>query len=121
MSPFYVHVNRAPCDGTVSAVKHNPGRYLSAYKEEASRVNENNEMALDTRHGRILVRQVAGFVARRTVCRVRVGDTLEQGERFGMIKFGSRVDVYLPFESQVQVKPGDRVKAGETVLATVRS
>jgi phosphatidylserine decarboxylase len=119
MSPFNVHVNRAPCDGTVSAVAHHDGRYFAAYKEEASVLNENTEMTLTTAHGPILVRQVAGFLARRTVCRVHPGDTLKQGQRFGIIRFGSRVDLYLPEKSIPSVKPGDVVRAGETIVAVL--
>ncbi|HMK48890.1 MAG TPA: phosphatidylserine decarboxylase family protein [Thermodesulfovibrionales bacterium] len=119
MSPMNVHVNRAPCDGKVSAVKHSPGIYMAAYKDDASIKNENIVMALDCKEGKVLVRQVAGFVARRAVCRVKAGDTLKRGERYGMIKFGSRLDVYLPKEVAVAVKLGDRVKAGESVLGSM--
>ena len=117
MSPFNVHVNRAPCDGTVRDVQHHHGKYLAAYRDDASLKNENTEMALDGRFGTILVRQVAGYIARRTVCRVKPGEQLSQGQRFGIIKFSSRVDVYLPATCHVQVKPGDRVLAGKTILA----
>lgn len=117
MSPFNVHVNRAPCDGIVRSVVHHPGQYLAAYREEAPRCNENTEMVLESRYGGILVRQVAGFIARRTVCRVGAGAQLLQGQRFGMIKFGSRVDIYLPATSRVLVQVDQRVTAGETVLA----
>lgn len=119
MSPFNVHVNRAPCDGTVRSVVHRDGRYFAAYKEEASVLNEHTEMILDTRHGPILVRQVAGFLARRTVCRVHPGDTLKPGQRFGIIRFGSRVDLYLPAKAVPSVKPGDVVRAGETIVAVL--
>ena len=119
MSPFNVHVNRAPCDGTVSAVAHHDGRYFAAYKDEASVLNENTEMTLTTAYGPILVRQVAGFLARRTVCRVHPGATLKQGQRFGIIRFGSRVDLYLPEKAEPSVKPGDVVHAGETIVAVL--
>ncbi len=117
MSPLDVHVNRAPADGTVEAVVHKPGRFLSAFKPEASLENESISMVLSTRHGRVLVRQVAGFVARRAVCRRRPGDMLRKGDRFGIIKFSSRVDLCLPAGMRVLVRPGDRVRAGETVVA----
>ena len=117
MSPFNVHVNRSPCDGKVKTVQHNAGKFFAAYKDEASLKNENIEMALETRYGEILVRQVAGFIARRAVCRKNEGDILQRGERYGIIKFSSRLDVYLPKASNVAVKPGDMVKAGETILA----
>jgi len=116
MSPFNVHVNRAPCSGRVKKVKHNKGKFMAAYKDEASIRNENIGMVLETAYGDILVRQVAGFVARRAVCRKKEGDLLSAGERYGIIKFSSRVDVYLPKDAVVEVKPGDKVSAGETVL-----
>ena len=119
MSPLNVHVNRAPCAGKVTYVKHTPGQFMAAYKDDASIKNENILMALEGERGRVLVRQVAGFVARRAVCRVKPGDLLKRGERYGMIKFGSRLDVYLPADAKISVKPGDRVLAGETVIATV--
>ena len=120
MSPLNVHVNRAPCAGKVTYVKHTPGQFIAAYKDDASIKNENIVMALEGEQGRVLVRQVAGFVARRAVCRVKPGDLLKRGERYGMIKFGSRLDVYLPADAQISVKPGDKVLAGETVIASVR-
>jgi len=120
MSPANVHVNRSPCDGTVFSTRHNTGKHFAAYREGASLRNENSEMVLETNNGRILVRQVAGFLARRTVCRVGPGAVLKQGERFGIIKFSSRLDVYLPATSLPQVAIGDRVLAGETILATMK-
>lgn len=120
MSPFNVHVNRAPCDGKVRKVVHNKGSFLAAYKDEASIKNENIEMVLETSYGDILLRQVAGFVARRAVCRKREGDELRRGERYGVIKFSSRVDVYLPKDVEIKVKINDNVKAGETVIAELK-
>ncbi len=116
MSPFNVHVNRSPCDGRVKVVVYTPGRFLSAFKPEASRENENITMLLETENGKVLVRQVAGFIARRAVCRVKPGDTLKRGERYGIIKFGSRLDVYLPLYTEIKVKLGDKVKGGESIL-----
>jgi phosphatidylserine decarboxylase len=121
MSPLDVHVNRAPCEGTVEEVLHTPGRFLSAFKHEASLHNENIAMLLTTRYGKILVRQVAGFLARRAVCRVKRGESLQKGERYGIIKFSSRLDIYLPREVNLRVKLGDRVKAGETVIGEMPS
>jgi phosphatidylserine decarboxylase len=120
MSPLNVHVNRSPCDGVVESVVHTKGKFLSAFKHEASLQNENIAMLLNTRHGKILVRQVAGFVARRAVCRVKPGDILKKGQRYGIIKFSSRLDVYLPKDADIKVKLGDKVKAGETIIGTVR-
>ncbi len=116
MSPANVHVNRAPCDGKVKNVMHNEGSYFAAYTDEASLRNENIEMVMETQYGDILVRQVAGFLARRAVCRKKIGDTLRRGERYGVIKFSSRVDIYLPKDSEIRVKIGDKVKAGETII-----
>lgn len=120
MSPLDVHVNRAPCDGSVVAVVPRGGKFLSAFKPEASLVNQSISMVLQTRHGKILVRQVAGFVARRAVCRVTPGAPLRRGERYGIIKFSSRVDIYLPKGTEMRVRAGDRVRAGETVLGVLR-
>jgi phosphatidylserine decarboxylase len=117
MSPLDVHINRAPCEGKVSLIKHTPGKFLAAYRDDSSMKNENIVMVIDGGSGKVLVRQVAGFLARRAVCRVSVGDVLARGERYGMIKFGSRLDVYLPKDAAVTVKLGERVKAGETVIA----
>ena len=116
MSPLDVHVNRAPCDGEVKAVHYNPGKYMAAYKEEASLQNEHISMVLKTKWGNVLVRQVAGFVARRAVCRVSPGDSLKCGQRYGLIKFSSRLDIFLPKDCTIKVKHGDKVKAGETVI-----
>lgn len=119
MSPLNVHVNRTPCDGTVSVVKHSPGKYIAAYRDDAPIKNENIVMVLDRNEGRILVRQVAGFVARRTVCKAKVGDTLKRGERYGMVKFGSRLDVYMPKDTNIKITLGEKVKAGETVIGEI--
>lgn len=116
MSIFNVHVNRAPCEGDVSLVKHSPGKFLVAHKDAASIKNENTVIILEGKDGKILVRQVAGLVARRIVCKVKAGDVLRRGERYGMIKFGSRLDVYLPKETEIQLKLGDKVTAGETII-----
>ncbi len=119
MSPLNVHVNRVPCDGTVKSVRHVKGGFLAAYRDEASLQNEHIDMLFETEHGDILLRQVAGFVARRAVCRVQAGDTLVRGARYGIIKFSSRVDVCLPAGVAVTVAVGDRVAAGETIIASI--
>lgn len=120
MSPLNVHVNRAPCDGTVRDVKYFPGKFMSAFKDDASRMNEHITMLLEGEHGKIVVKQIAGFVARRAVCRVKAGETLRQGQRYGIIKFSSRLDVFLPLNTSVRVQLGDKVKAGETVLGIIQ-
>ncbi len=119
MSPFNVHVNRVPCEGKVKSVQHVKGKFLAAYKDEASVQNEHIDMVFETRYGDLLLRQVAGFVARRAVCRKSEGDVLQSGERYGLIKFSSRVDIYLPKEALIKVRMGDMVKAGETVLGEI--
>jgi phosphatidylserine decarboxylase len=116
MSIFNVHVNRAPCDGNVIFLKHSPGKFLVAHKDAASIENEKTVIVLEGKDGKILVRQVAGLIARRIVCKVKVGNILSRGERYGMIKFGSRLDVYLPKDAEIKVRLGEKVKAGETVL-----
>jgi phosphatidylserine decarboxylase len=121
MSPLNVHVNRAPSDGVVDTVVHTRGKFLSAFKHEASLQNENIAMVLDTKYGKVLVRQVAGFLARRAVCRVKPGDSLKKGGRYGIIKFSSRLDIYLPQNTKISVKLGDRVKAGQTVIGEIQS
>ncbi|HMK60258.1 MAG TPA: phosphatidylserine decarboxylase family protein [Dissulfurispiraceae bacterium] len=120
MSPLDVHVNRAPCDGVVNEVVHSSGKFLSAFKPEASLQNENIAMTMDTKYGTILVKQIAGFVARRAVCRVSPGDSLKKGERYGVIKFSSRVDIFLPLSTVPMVKLGDIVTAGETILGHIQ-
>lgn len=119
MSPLNVHVNRAPCDGIVSVVKYSPGKFIAAYRDDASMKNENIVMVLNKNESKVLVRQVAGFVARRAVCKVKVGDTLKRGERYGMIKFGSRLDVYMPKDTNIKVTLGEKVKAGETIVGEI--
>jgi len=120
MSPLNVHVNRAPCDGIVKSVKHTPGGFKAAYTDEAAITNENIAMVIEGKYGSILVRQIAGYLARRAVCRVKTGDNLKRGERYGIIKFSSRLDVYLPKETDIKVKLGDRVKAGETIIGVIK-
>ncbi|GAB4542838.1 MAG: hypothetical protein Fur0020_12280 [Thermodesulfovibrionia bacterium] len=119
MSPLNVHVNRAPCDSIVESVVHTPGRFLSAFKKDASLYNDNIAMLLNTRFGKVLVRQVAGSIARRAVCRVKAGDKLAKGERFGIIKFSSRLDLYLPKDTHLKIKLGDKVRAGETIIGII--
>jgi phosphatidylserine decarboxylase len=114
MSPLDVHVNRAPMGGLVTAVVHRRGRFLSAFKPDASRENEHTLASMDTAVGEIALKQIAGFLARRIVFHPRPGDRLRSGDRIGMIRFGSRVDLFLPDLVKVRIKTGDRVTAGET-------
>ncbi len=117
MSPFDVHINRMPVKGVVEEVRYTPGKFFAAYKDEAVEQNEQNALLIGEPSGRKLaVVQVAGFLARRVVCKARKGDNLERGERFGLIMFGSRTDLYLPLDAEIVVKEGDKVKGGETVI-----
>ncbi len=117
MSPLDVHVNRAPCDGVVKSVDHHPGKFYKAFTDDASILNEHITMLLDCgQHGPVVVKQIAGAVARRAVCRVKPGDKLLRGQRYGMIKFSSRADIFLPLNTEVNVKLNDKVIAGESIL-----
>jgi|Deesub1362A_J573_1020465.scaffolds.fasta_scaffold00556_8 phosphatidylserine decarboxylase len=117
MSPLDVHVNRSPCAGVVQEVRRIPGGHHSAFTEEAFRGNECVLMLLGCSGAQVLLRQVAGSVARRAVCRARPGEVLARGQRFGIIKFSSRVDVFLPPEAQALVQVGQRVLAGRSLIA----
>lgn len=117
MNVFNVHVNRVPFSGRVVEVIYNPGKFFNASLDKASLENEQNAVILETESGgRLAFNQIAGLIARRIVCYAREGMELEKGERFGMIRFGSRVDVYLPAGCRVSVKVGDKVRAGSTIL-----
>lgn len=117
MSLLDVHVNRAPVEGRVALVAHVPGRFLQAFRPEASEANEHNLIGLESRYGKVLVKQIAGILARRVVCWVQAGQELRGGERLGLIKFGSRVDLYLPPGMEPAVRVGDRARAGVTLIA----
>lgn len=120
MSLLNVHVNRSPVSGTVGPVQYCPGSFHDARSRRAATQNEHNLLGIETLGGRrVLVNQIAGMVARRIVCRARTGQPLEAGQRFGMIKFGSRVELYVPQADKVEVKvqPGDKVQGGADVLA----
>jgi phosphatidylserine decarboxylase len=116
MSPFNVHVNRIPVDGQVREVRYHPGKFLMAFDHRSMSDNERTEIVLDTPAGTIWFCQVSGFLARRIVCKLSKGDKVTAGNRFGMIKFGSRVDIFLPSSVQVIVTVGMKTVAGETVL-----
>jgi phosphatidylserine decarboxylase len=119
LSVFDVHVNRYPVDGNVELLHYNKGKFLHAADEKASLDNEQSSVGMQGPHGRVLVRQIAGLIARRIVTDSKVGDRVKQGDRLGLIRFGSRTDVFLPLSARpvVKVKPGDRVRVGGTVLA----
>jgi phosphatidylserine decarboxylase len=114
MSVFNVHVNRVPCDGVIEDVRYHEGRFISANLDKASQDNERNELLIRMSDGRkILVIQIAGFIARRIDCWAAQGMCLQKGERFGMIRFGSRVEVFLPYDTHIMVSAGDKVMGGE--------
>jgi phosphatidylserine decarboxylase len=117
MNVFDCHVNRYPLGGTVAYRHYNPGKFLNAADEKSSVENEQSSVGLDTAHGRILVRQIAGLIARRIITDHPVGTEVQQGARLGMIRFGSRVDLFLPADARVLVKTGERTRAGLTVVA----
>ena len=114
---FDVHVNRAPIGGVVRSVEYRPGKFLVASREEASAQNEMNIITIDGDDTTVVFKQIAGLVARRVVCDKKPGDRVEKGERIGLIKFGSRVDVHFGPEWEVLVREGERVKAGSSILA----
>lgn len=119
LSVFNVHVNRAPISGTVDHFVYHTGKFMAAFKEKASLENEQTAIGVRNDFGhRVLFKQIAGLIARRIVCHLREGDTCKAGQRIGMIRYGSRVDVFLTPDAKVLVTKGQKVKAGETVLAT---
>ena len=125
LSIFNTHINRAPCNAKVEKITYRPGKYLNAINRLAGKVNESNNLALvrtSRPQDRLLVRQISGAIARRIVCAAREGQQLAGGERFGMIKFGSRTELYVPAGEQIEclVRMGDKVKAGLTPLAKYR-
>ncbi len=121
LSPMDVHVNRIPVSGRVTRVEYKPGRFLPAYRHDAGAANERSEIWIDHHGQTILVRQVVGMLARRVVCRVAPGTDVRAGDRFGIMKFGSRMDVFLPPDATLMVKVGDAVRGGETVIAMLHS
>jgi len=120
LSPMDVHVNRMPVSGRVVKVTYKPGRFLPAYKEQAADLNEFTEVIVDHHGTQIVVRQIVGALARRIVCRAKVGDAVHAGDRFGVMKFGSRMDVFLPRSATLHVTVGQKVRGGLTLLATLQ-
>jgi len=117
MNIFNVHVNRVPMSGTVRKIRYTPGKFLSANLDKASSLNERNALLVVGNDGtEIMTTQIAGLIARRIVCWVKEGMAVERGERFGLIRFGSRLEVFMPPDARVVVDKGDRVRAGETVI-----
>jgi phosphatidylserine decarboxylase len=112
-----VHVNRSPAAGTITKMNYCPGKFAAAMRECASTENEQNVISLGTPAGEIMFKQIAGLIARRVVCWKKVGDVLQRGERIGLVRFGSRADLWLPRDSEILVKVGDHVKGGSSILA----
>ena len=121
MSVFNVHVNRIPYDGKITGIQYFPGKFFTANLDKASEKNEKNAVFLETGDGKkICFVQIAGLVARRIICRIQEGDIIERGQRFGMICFGSRLDVYLPADVDPEISPGDKVMAGTSILGYLK-
>jgi len=121
LSPMDVHVNRVPASGRVTRVTVTPGRFLPAYRHDAGSLNERSEIWIDHHGQAIVTRQIVGMLARRVVCRLTGGDEVRAGQRLGIMKFGSRMDVFVPHDATVTVKVGDTVRGGETVIAVLHS
>ena len=119
LSPMDVHVNRTPVSGAVTRVEYHPGKFFPAYKKEAGELNEWTEVWFTRPSGPIVVRQIVGILARRIVCRLKPGDQVAAGDRFGVMKFGSRIDMFLPRTATIMVKAGDKVVGAETTIATL--
>jgi phosphatidylserine decarboxylase len=119
LSPMDVHVNRVPVSGRVTQVSYTPGRFLPAYRPDAATANERCEIWIDHAGQTVVARQVVGILARRVVCRVASGAEVKAGDRFGIMKFGSRMDVFVPTSAQMLVKVDDVVRGGETVIAVL--
>jgi phosphatidylserine decarboxylase len=121
MSPANVHVNRSPIDGEVKYFKYHPGKYLVAWHPKSSSDNERTSMVIENESFAVLVRQIAGKLARRIVYYVEEGDEIERGEEFGFIKFGSRIDLFLPLNTKLNVEIGQKVRGGETIIGELKS
>jgi phosphatidylserine decarboxylase len=117
LAVWNVHVNRTPLAGKIARIEYRPGKFQMAMRKTASAENEQNVIYLDTAHGQIVFKQIAGMIARRVVLWKKSGDQVERGERIGIVRFGSRMDVWLPLEAAILVKPGDHVAGGSSILA----
>lgn len=119
LSPLDVHINRIPISGKVICQQYHPGKFFPAFEEKASLANEQMHLGIETPYGKLLMKQIAGILARRVVCYPKMNDEVKAGERMGLMKFGSRVDLLLPLGTEVKVKVGDKVKGGVTVLGNM--
>jgi phosphatidylserine decarboxylase len=121
LSPLDVHVNRVPVSGTITRVDYARGRFLPAYHHDAAAANERSEIWIDHAGQTVVARQIVGILARRVVCRAQQGAPVQAGDRYGIMKFGSRMDVFVPMSAEIRVKVGDVVRGGETVIAVLHS
>jgi len=121
LSPMDVHINRIPVTGKVIYQQYHPGKFLPAFEEKASLANEQMHLGIETPYGKILMKQIAGILARRVVCYPKLGDEVTAGQRMGLMKFGSRIDIMLPLGTKVKVKVGDKVRGGITVLGELQA
>jgi phosphatidylserine decarboxylase len=119
LSPLDVHVNRVPASGRVTRVSYSPGRFLPAYRHDAGTTNERSEIWIDHGGQTIVARQIVGVLARRVVCRLESGATVRAGDRYGIMKFGSRMDVFVPTTAEIRVRVGELVRGGESVIAVL--
>jgi phosphatidylserine decarboxylase len=121
LSPMDVHVNRIPASGRVTRVTYTPSRFLPAYRPDAATANERSEVWIDHGGQTVVARQIVGILARRVVCRVKSGAEVRAGDRFGIMKFGSRMDVFVPINATIKVSVGQVVRGGETIIAVLQS
>lgn len=119
LSVFNVHINRAPIEGTIKYINYRHGKFIPAFKSHASEINERNSVGIQGKQIKVLVHQITGFIARRIVCWVKEGDNVVKGQRFGLIKFGSCTEIIVPLNVDVQVKPGDKVRGGKTIIGVI--
>jgi len=119
LSPMDVHINRIPASGRVTRVSYTPGRFLPAYRHDAASANERSEIWIDHQGQTIVARQIVGILARRVVCRAQTGAEVRAGDRYGIMKFGSRMDIFLPTTATLKVQVGQTVRGGETVIAVL--
>ncbi|MFA5074178.1 MAG: phosphatidylserine decarboxylase family protein [Nitrospirota bacterium] len=120
LSVFNVHINRSPMKGVVERVSYQPGKFHAAFLDKASQYNEQTAVIIADRKRRILVKQIAGVLARRIVCNAKPGDMIQRGERYGIIRFGSRVDLFLPNDAEIRVTAGDTIKGGQDILGVLK-
>ena len=121
LSVFNVHVNRAPIGGVIETVKYNPGRFHIASVDKASLDNEQIGMVIRDGNRKIFVKQIAGFIARRVVCYAKPGDVIKKGERYGLIRFGSRADIFLPKDAEIKVQLGDKLKGARDIIGLLKN